>query len=232
MSYDWFYDEFKQIGTDYNNIKEVEIYDKNMQQLRDIKKEIADIIELTGIDRNKNVLEIGIGTGEFTVEISKHCNIVYGIDISEIMLEYASEKANKRRRKNIKFKKAGFLSYKHEGRPLDVIFTQLAFHHLPDFWKVVALKKMYQMLKPGGKLYIHDVVFSFDTNDYKNSVNTFINETGKRSGEKIKDEIRLHIKEEYSTFDWILESMIKRVGFNIDKIIKQNNIFATYLCSK
>jgi ubiquinone/menaquinone biosynthesis C-methylase UbiE len=210
MIYEWFYDEFKQKGTDYNNIKEVEIYCENMQQLRDIKKEIADIIELTGLDRSKNVLEIGIGTGEFTVELSKHCNFIYGIDISEIMLDYAREKAKKRKRENIELKKAGFLSYKHEGKIIDIILTQLAFHHLPDFWKVIALKKMYKLLEKGGKLYIHDVVFSFDLKNYQDYINSFINETGKRSGERIKEEIRLHIKDEYSTFDWILESMIEK----------------------
>ncbi len=232
MSYDWLYDEFRHRGTDYNNIKEVALYDEKMQRLRDINKEIVSIIDLTDLDGSKNVLEIGIGTGEFTVELSKHCSYIYGIDISQIMLDYAGKKAVERKRKNLKLIRSGFLSYEHEGDKIDIIVTQLAFHHLPDFWKAFALDKMYRLLEKGGRLFLHDVVFSFDIQNYERHINGFIEQAVKMHGGVIGEEIILHIKEEYSTFDWILESMIKRTGFTIYKTIKENDFFATYVCLK
>ena len=49
---------------------------------------------------------------------------------------------------------------------MDAVITQLALHHLPDFWKLVALKRISQMLKDGGKLYLRDVVFPSNVEDY------------------------------------------------------------------
>ena len=44
----------------------------------------------------------------------------------------------------------------------EAIVTTFAFHHLPDFWKGVALSRMHGMLQPGGLLYIHDVILEPD----------------------------------------------------------------------
>jgi hypothetical protein len=41
---------------------------------------------------------------------------------------------------------------------VDAVVTTLALHHLPDFWKGMALKRVHGMLKRGGRLYIHDVI--------------------------------------------------------------------------
>ncbi len=68
---------------------------------------------------------------------------------SEAMIAQARKKLNNHSH-NLKFVKAGFLSYKHEAEPVDVIMTRAAFHHLPDFWKQIALLRMNNMLKMDG----------------------------------------------------------------------------------
>ncbi|HUW66718.1 MAG TPA: hypothetical protein VMW20_01580 [Candidatus Nanoarchaeia archaeon] len=40
----WQYNELKQFGTDYADITHVQAYDQQMQKLRDIKREIQNII--------------------------------------------------------------------------------------------------------------------------------------------------------------------------------------------
>ncbi|MDK2984525.1 MAG: hypothetical protein PWQ96_167 [Clostridia bacterium] len=69
----WFYDEKRQIGTDYSNAREVETYDFQMQKIRDVKREIQDIKSAIDLDGCRSVLEIGTGTGEFAIEVSKYC---------------------------------------------------------------------------------------------------------------------------------------------------------------
>lgn len=49
------------------------------------------------------------------------------------------------------FLPGGFLTYQHQGPPLDAVVTQIALHHLPDFWKQIALLRIFDMLKEGGK---------------------------------------------------------------------------------
>lgn len=59
--------------------------------------------------------------------------MVYAVDISPVMLGFASKKAGSQGMNNIKYCHAGFLTCEHSGEPVDVIISQLALHHLPDF---------------------------------------------------------------------------------------------------
>src|SRR5262245_32145565 len=57
---------------------------------------------------------------------------------------------------------AGFLSYQHEGAAPEFVYTRNALHHLPDFWKGVALTRIAGLLADDGILQLRDLVFSFD----------------------------------------------------------------------
>lgn len=228
----WYYDELKQVGVDYTDKKQVEEYDSGMQKLRDIKNEAKEIVAAVNLQAEQVIIEIGTGTGEFALEVSKYCKKVIALDVSRTMLDFAQEKARMRKRSNVEFIRGGFLTYNHQGEPVDAVITQLALHHLPDFWKLVALKRISQMLKDGGKLYLRDVVFPSNVEDYDVFFNNIINKLKIDAGSKIAEETSLHIKEEYSTFDWIMENLLTKAGFTIDKVNYFNGFLATYVCTK
>lgn len=46
-----------------------------------------------------------------------------------------------------------------------------------------------------------------------------------------KDSI-VAIREEYSTFDWIMEELLKRAGFSIDEVDYSDGFMAVYVCTK
>ncbi len=154
------------------------------------------------------------------------------MDISPIMLAYAEKKALSRGRGNIRFVNAGFLNYLHEGEHLDAVVTQLTLHHLPDFWKQIALMKMNSLLKPGGRLYLRDVVFSLKLEKYEASVSHVLDNFKKTSGDDMTTKFSNHIKNEYSTFDWIMEEMLYRAGFDIEDARYGENFMAVYICKK
>lgn len=164
--------------------------------------------------------------------MSKYCKKVIALDVSRTMLDFANEKAKKMKRSNIEFIHSGFLTYIHQGESVDAVITQFALHHLPDFWKMVALKRISEMLKVGGKLYLRDVVFPSSVEDYDDFLNKIINRLENDVSAKIAEETKIHIKEEYSTFDWIMESLLKKSGFTIDEVSYFNGFLATYLCTK
>jgi SAM-dependent methyltransferase len=56
---------------------------------------------------------------------------------------------------------AGFLSYEHAGPTADAVYTRNALHQLPDLWKAVALDRIGRMLRPGGMLRLHDLIYDF-----------------------------------------------------------------------
>ena len=149
----WQYNELIQSGVDYTSVKEVQRYDIRMGKLRDIQGEIDILVKALSPSPESTILEIGSGTGEFAIALSKLCHKLYAIDVSPVMIDYAREKAGFNKVGNFEFYNAGFLTFEHTGEKFDHVYSQLALHHLPDFWKQIALKKIYSLLKSGGKFF-------------------------------------------------------------------------------
>lgn len=227
----WYYDEFKQVGVDYTDLEEVRAYDLRMQKLRDIESEFNSIQGLINIKDTDLLLEIGTGTGELALKFSAHCRKVVAIDVSKKMINFAKTKAEGQKKTNIEFYNAGFLTYENYDEPYDVIVTQLALHHLPDYWKMIALRRIYGMLKEGGKFYLRDVVFPSLILDYDSYFNKIVNDLRKSAGDKLAEETEIHIREEFSTLDWIMEGLLKNAGFCIESV-KYDGFIAGYLCKK
>jgi len=213
----WQYDELQQVGVNYDNLREVEKYDARMQKLRDIKTEIDALVEATAPTADSVVLEIGAGTGEFAIALAPLCKKICVADVSLAMLEYAQKKAAARKITNIEFRHAGFLTFEQPEEQFDIIFSQLALHHLPDFWKAVALKGVHALLKNGGNFYLKDVVYPSDMEDYDSYFNGIIKGIESSAGAEFTKEVIEHIKNEYSTLDWIMEDLLKKSGFTIGK---------------
>jgi len=229
----WQYDEFRQIGTDYASPEEVAKYDERMSQLRNITEECASVLSLLDLSPESRLLEIGTGTGELAIAAAKQCAKVYAADISLVMLDYARNKAESRGVNNIVFTNAGFLTIEHSGEPFDAIVSQLALHHLPDFWKAVALRRMWHLLKDGGRLFLRDVVFSFQADEAEPILNRWIDGAVKIGGDGVGQDIASHIEKEFSTLDWIMEGLLRTAGFSIVSVTYQNSrTFAEYVCRK
>lgn len=228
----WYYNEMRQIGTDYANDEQVEEYDMRMQKLRDVKKETEDIIRTINLGSGHEILEIGTGTGSFAIEAAKHCRKVFALDVSPTMLELAREKARIENVDNIEFYNAGFLTHVHRGEPVDAVVSQLALHHLPDFWKMIAMKRIFGMLKSEGKFYLKDTVYSFEIGDYENFFNNLLDVVKRTAGEELASDLEIGIREEYSTLGWIMEGMLQRAGFHIDSAEYSEGFIGIYVCTK
>jgi len=181
--------------------------------------------------KDKVVIDLGCGTGATAVFAARLFKAVYAVDVSDAMIKEASKKLDDDVR-NVRFINAGFLSYKHDGAPADLVITKAALHHLPDFWKQVALLRMNRMLKRGGILYLHDVIFQFDPREYAERVDAWIAGFAESAGEEFRGEVETHIREEFSTFGWIMHGMIERAGFVVEKMRTDDQLMAEYACRK
>lgn len=232
MQREWWYDEFKQIGTDYASSEEVDRYDERMSSMRNFAQEAADILDNLALTKDSIVLDIGAGTGEFAIAAAGRCSQVYAVDISQQMLDCALRKATSRGITNIEFICAGFLTYEHYGDPVDAVVSQLALHHLSDFWKSIALRNIWRALKPGGKLFLRDVVFSFNADEAAEILDGWVANIGKQAGEQFAQEVQTHIRDEHSTFDWVMEGLLERSGFSILSANYGSRVWADYICKK
>ncbi|MBN1235173.1 MAG: class I SAM-dependent methyltransferase [Methanotrichaceae archaeon] len=226
----WQYNEPAHPGADFDAL--AESYDRNMQKFRNIQGEIEEILDFLDLQPDQSILEMGTGTGEFALAAARRCRKVYAVDLAEGMLRYAEKKAQARGIANVEFLPGGFLTYRHQGEPLDAVVSQIALHHLPDFWKQIALQRMAGMLGEGGKLCLRDVVYSFDPRGHEKFLDEFISKAAERAGPQFARSISDHVKNEYSTMDWVMQGMIERAGFEIEWAKLGHGFFALYLCTK
>jgi ubiquinone/menaquinone biosynthesis C-methylase UbiE len=226
----WQYDEFKQIGKDYSISHEVEMYDTSHSNFRDIEKECNIILDTLCIGENDVIIEFGSGTGTFAIQAACRSATVYAVDVSQAMLDYAKTKAQKAGVSNITFFHKGFLTFEYNGPPVDAIITSFAFHHLPDFWKGIALHRMYRMLKTGGQLFIHDAIL--EENHAIENVDNFIEKMTTLGGDFLQEDVTMHFQDEFSTYDWIIDGLLSRAGFIIKSKTIQDGVIGTYYCTK
>ncbi|MBU0729443.1 MAG: class I SAM-dependent methyltransferase [Proteobacteria bacterium] len=229
---EWQYNELQQVGVNYSNFEEVARYDARMQKLRDIKSEILKLVAVTGPTAESTVLEIGIGTGEFAIAVSKLAKKVVAVDVSMAMLDYAKKKAAEKNIHNIEFHHSGFLTFNDSPEQFDIIYTQLALHHLPDFWKFIALKKINTLLKKGGKFFLKDVVYPSNIQNYDIFFAEIIKAVKDSGAAEFMEEYIVHIRDEFSTLDWIMEDILTKSGFAILRADVENSIIYNYLCEK
>lgn len=226
----WQYDEFKQVGTDYGSKDEVDIYDSRHADFRDIETESIRVLENLGVKTGDVLLDMGSGTGTFAIQAAKRGARVHAVDVSQVMIDQAKAKAVGAGVSNIIFHHAGFLTYEHRDSPADAIVTTFAFHHLPDFWKGVALKRMYGMLKPDGFLYLHDVILE-EVNSF-NNIQALIDTLGKEGGKLLQEETERHFRCEYSTYDWVIDGLLSRTGFQVKSKQIEGGVLGTYFCTR
>ena len=167
----WTYNEFKHIGVDFDDPRRVETYEA--RQKTSIQGE-RELVKRLGIKSHHTVLEYGPGTGAFAIAAGESGAKVVAIDISMAMLGFAARKAKEAGLDDIVFGRGGYLTHDQSPESIDFVVTKFTLHHLPDFWKVAALRRIRKCLKPTGILYVQDVVFSFDPDDHSTEFETWI----------------------------------------------------------
>ena len=229
MTFAWYFDESKMAGIDFQSMAQVEAYDRN--QTSSTPELEQALVRRLGIQPVQTVIDLGAGTGTFAIEAAMAGASVHAVDISPAMLTFAKNKAQKVSTGTLKFHQAGFLTYEHQDSLADVVISKNALHILPDFWKMVAFTKIAALVKPQGKFYFRDVIFSFPPSEYKTAINEWIEQVAKPpdQGWTAKD-FECHVREEHSTFAWIIEAMLIRSGFDIVEVNYQSPTYAEYLC--
>jgi ubiquinone/menaquinone biosynthesis C-methylase UbiE len=130
------------------------------------------------------------------------------------MLDRLSAAAKESQIDNVEFVRAGFLTYEHEGDPVDYVFTRNALHQLPDFWKALALTRVASMMASGALLWLRDLVCAFEPTEVERVVEGWFNAAvdDPVAGYTAED-LATHVRTEFSTFTWLLEPMLAHAGF-------------------
>jgi len=153
----------------------------------------TEFIDKMNINKEKSVLEIGVGTGRLAIRVVPLCRCFCGVDISPKTIERAKE--NLSVYKNVELICGDFLEVDF-GCEFDIIYSSLTFMHIKD--KQRAFDKVRKELSAKGKF-----VLSIDKNqnnyiDMNTRKIRIYPDSVHRTVEYIKN-AKLKIEEQYET---------------------------------
>src|SRR5262245_8497331 len=229
--HDWYPDELTYAGPEHLDPAYTATYDRKART--DWTGDLA-LLRGLGLGADSTLVDLGAGTGAFATAVAPLCRRVVAVEPSPAMLAVLSERIARAGLTNVEAVRAGFLTYAHEGAPADFVYTRNALHQLPDLWKVVALERTAALLRRGGVLRLRDLVLSCEPAEVEGVVEAWLGAAPARPEEGwTRAELATHLRTEYSTFSWLLEPMLERVGLVIREVEHSpNRAFAAYTCVK
>jgi SAM-dependent methyltransferase len=226
----WWLDERSFAGPEHLDPGYVAAYDAKAQF--DPTSDI-EVLGSLGLDGGSSLIDLGAGTGTFAVAAAELGATVTAVDVSPTMVAAIRRRCHDRGLDGVDVVEAGFLSYEHRGPPADFAFSRNALHQLPDFWKVIALRRVAAMLRPGGILRLRDLAYDFAPAQVEGAFGAWLaNAASDPATGYTAGDLAQHIKTEFSTFSWLLEPMLERTGFEIIDRDTRWSVHAAYTCRK
>jgi SAM-dependent methyltransferase len=228
----WFLDEIAHAGPEHLDPAFVSGYDRK-QGHPDPEPDLRVLRTFGCLTPASTVVDLGAGTGRFALSAAAQCGRVVAVDISHAMAEHLRRSAADAGANNVECVVSGLLSYDHEGAPADAIYTRNALHQLPDFWKGIALHRMERILRPGGILRLHDLVYDFAPADAVEVLENWMRSASPDDAiGYTRDDFATHIRTEFSTYRYLLEPLLTAAGFEIVDSDVHMQVYATYTCIK
>ena len=191
--------------------------------------------EAHGLDGTSSVVDFAAGTGQFAIPAARRFGRVTAVDMSPAMLAALRAKAaadGGAPPSRFDCVRGGFLSYS-PAAPVDGVYTRHGLHQVPDFWKAIALRRIADMLRPGGVLRLRDLIYDFGPDEAPAIfADWFAGAADDPAKGYTAADYALHIRTEHSTFRWLLEPMIAAAGLEITDVSYQGRLYGAYTCVK
>jgi tRNA (cmo5U34)-methyltransferase len=178
------------------------------------------------------VLDVGCGAGNYTLmllEYLPHLDVSL-MDISRPMLERAVERIAPRTKGRINMLQGDVreLDFGHETH--DIILAAAVLHHLraEDEWCSV-FRKFYTALRPGGSIWIFDLVESSIPTVQALMWNHYGEYLAGLKDEAYRDHVFAYIEKEDTPRPLMFQiDLLRAVGFSTVEVLHKNSCFAAF----
>ncbi|WP_417360586.1 class I SAM-dependent methyltransferase [Galbibacter sp.] len=181
-----------------------------------------------------SVLDVGCGAGNYSVKLAqKVSDINYTLsDLSKAMLDRATQRLSGLTKGKVSAVKGDFRNQSLGECQYDVIIATAVLHHLRDDedWET-SFKKLHSLLKPGGSIWIFDLVEqntkSMQQYIYSDLYGAYL--TGLKD-ENYRDDVFAYILKEDTPRSLIYQlDLMQRVGFSSIDVLHKNLCFASFV---
>ena len=223
---DWWLDETATAGAEHLDPRYVAGYEAKSGY--DPSADL-EALQRLGLGQSSLVIDLAAGTGGFAIAAAGLCREVVAVDVSPAMTAVLREKQTALGLANVRVVDAGYLSYVHAGDPADFVFCRNALHRVPDFWKGIALRRIHDLLRPGGVLRVLDLVYDFEPAEADERIAAWLDgATTDPARGFTAAELATHVRTEHSTYTWLFEALLERAGFAIVDRSTRRSAYATY----
>ncbi len=121
---------------------------------RDAYQKPEKVLEYLGNIKGKKIMDIGAGTGYFSVKLAQKGAFVIAADVNEQFQEYLKKRIQDQKIKNIELRKIPYDSPNLSNQEVDMVFLVNTYHHIEN--RVDYFAKVKTGLKKEGSLVIID----------------------------------------------------------------------------
>jgi tRNA (cmo5U34)-methyltransferase len=180
----------------------------------------------------ERMLDIGCGAGNNTLKLLEHlqpldCDLV---DLSQPMLERASERIGEVNEGEVRTFHGDFRDTDLPDESYDIIIAAAVLHHLRDDrdWEQ-AFKKIYDLMKPGGSVWISDFVRHENRQVQEMMWKRFGDHLESLGGEDYREKVFAYIDKEDSPRSLTYQlDLLRKVGFDDVEVLHKNSCFVGF----
>jgi ubiquinone/menaquinone biosynthesis C-methylase UbiE len=111
---------------------------------------------LRGVPTGGTAIDIGCGVGRLMKEMAEHFDVVFGVDISEKMVEFSKEYLKNFRQCYTKLGNGERLPFTN--RSADFVYSFITFQHMPSLEVIrTNIQDIARILRPGGVCRIQTI---------------------------------------------------------------------------